>query len=146
MALLNHYHKFITSPHVSSLTEKSSLHLITSLVTIEGPSAITKHFQGDQLKFKDHKFLDFVEGPSSLAVIIETTLEFITGGGFYLPGLDDNFIADQNVTLPVVGIISKYSPVKANYPRSISYRSMTMARYQISESAGIKAVYSNLLM
>ena len=33
---------------------------------------------------------------------VEITIEFLTGGGAYLPGLDDNFVADRVVTFPMV--------------------------------------------
>lgn len=46
--------------------------------------------------------LSTVEGESAICLDVETTLEFITGGGAYLPGLDDNFLSDRVVTFPMV--------------------------------------------
>ena len=45
-----------------------------------------------------------VEGRHALSVDVETTLEFLNGGGAYLPGLDDNFVADRTVTFPMVSV------------------------------------------
>jgi hypothetical protein len=33
---------------------------------------------------------------------VDTAFEFISSGGPYLPGLDDNFLADRTVYLPIV--------------------------------------------
>lgn len=60
--------------------------------------------QNHELKKKEEKFLDVVEGKDSLAVEVQTCIEFETGGGAYLPGLDDNFLADRTVNLPIVSL------------------------------------------
>ena len=43
-----------------------------------------------------------IESSTGLSVDMETTIEFTNGGGAYLPGLDDNFVTDRTVTLPMV--------------------------------------------
>ena len=46
--------------------------------------------------------LSAIENEDAVCLDVETTLEFLTGGGAYLPGLDDNFLADHIVTFPMV--------------------------------------------
>lgn len=53
------------------------------------------------VKKKAQKVISAVEGLTSVAIIVDTTLEFQTAGGAYLPGLD-TFIVDRTATLPVV--------------------------------------------
>jgi hypothetical protein len=104
MALQTAYKQFLTAPNPSFLAENASLHYITTLVTLNGASGILKHLksQDHELQKKEEKFLDVVEGPNSLAVETHTTIEFLSGGGSYLPSLDDNFLADRTVTFPIV--------------------------------------------
>lgn len=98
------YHQFRSSPDASALADKASINYITTLVTINEPAAITKHLsaQAKQLNKKEEKVLSTIEGDDGLCLEVETTLEFVSGGGAFLPGLDDNFLADRTVTLPVV--------------------------------------------
>ncbi|TAQ84427.1 hypothetical protein B7494_g7253 [Chlorociboria aeruginascens] len=107
MALQSVYQQFLASPNSSHLASNASLHYITTLVTLNGPTEIIKHLgsQSHEFEKKEERFLDVVEGPDSLAVETHTTLEFQTGGGAYLPGLDDNFLADRTVTFPIVHIV-----------------------------------------
>jgi hypothetical protein len=104
MALQAAYKQFLAAPNPSLLADNASLHYITTLITLNGPSEVIKHLtsQGRELKKKEEKFLDVVEGRDALAVEVHTTIEFHTGGGTYLPKLDDNFLADRTVTFPIV--------------------------------------------
>jgi hypothetical protein len=104
MALQAAYKQFLAAPNPSLLASNASLHYITTLVTFNGSSEIIKHLNGQshELKKKEEKFLDVVEGSNALAVEVHTTIEFVTGGGSYLPGLDDNFLADRTVNFPIV--------------------------------------------
>ena len=106
MALQTAYKQFLDAPTLSSLAEDASLHYITTLVTSNGASGIIRHLksQDHDLKKHEEKFLDVVEGPNSLAVETHTTIEFLTGGGSYLPSLDDNFLTDRTVTFPIVSV------------------------------------------
>ncbi len=61
------------------------------------------------LKKKNEKVLDAVEGSHSLSLDIETTIEFRNSGGAYLPGLDDNFVADRTVIFPMVSVLPERS-------------------------------------
>lgn len=104
MALQAAYQQYLATPNSSFLAENASLHYITTLTTFHGPAEIIKHLntQTKKIKKKSEKIIDVVDGSSSLAVETELTLEFLTGGGGYLPGIDDNFLADREVTFLVV--------------------------------------------
>lgn len=98
------YQSFLASPNASALNNNASLNYITTLTTINTAAAIVKHHTAHQkvLTKKEEKILSCIEGSDALCLDVETTLEFITGGGAYLPGLDDNFAADRVVTFPMV--------------------------------------------
>ena len=98
------YQSFLASPNASALSNDASLNYITTLSTINSAAAILKHHAAHQkvLTKKEEKVLSCIEGSDALCLDIETTLGFITGGGAYLPGLDDNFLADRVVTIPIV--------------------------------------------
>ena len=98
------YQSFLASPNASALNNDASLNYITTLSTINSAAAILKHHAAHQkvLTKKEEKILSCIEGSDALCLDIETTLGFITGGGAYLPGLDDNFLADRVVTIPIV--------------------------------------------
>jgi hypothetical protein len=104
MALQTAYKQFLAAPNSSFLANNASLHYITTLVTVNGSSEVIKHLNGQSydLKKTEQTFLDVVEGTNALAVEVHSTIEFISGGGSYLPGLDDNFLADRIVTFPIV--------------------------------------------
>ncbi|OBT73644.1 hypothetical protein VF21_07357 [Pseudogymnoascus sp. 05NY08] len=108
MALQAAYQQYLATPNSSFLAENASLHYITTLTTFHGPAEIIKHLntQSKKIKKKSEKIIDVVDGSSSLAVETELTLEFLTGGGGYLPGIDDNFLADREVTFLVIHIVS----------------------------------------
>ncbi|KAF6236558.1 hypothetical protein HO173_005339 [Letharia columbiana] len=101
------YQSFLASPNASALNNDASLNYITTLTTINTAAAIIKHHAAHQkvLTKKEEKVLSCIEGRDALCLDVETTLEFITGGGAYLPGLDDNFLADRVVTFPMVHIV-----------------------------------------
>jgi hypothetical protein len=104
MALQSAFKQFLAAPNPTFLADNASLHYITTLVTFNGSSEIIKHLTSltRQLKKKEENFLDVIESENALAVEVETTIEFLTGGGAYLPALDDNFLADRTVTFPIV--------------------------------------------
>ena len=98
------YQSFLTSPTASTLNHSASLNYITTLTTISSAAAIVRHHAAHDKVFtkKEEKILSCIEGSNALCLDIETTLEFIAGGGAYLPGLDDNFLVDRAVTFPIV--------------------------------------------
>lgn len=103
------YQDFLAKPRPDALSsDAASLNYITTLTTITPAAAIVKHIAAHQqvLKKKEEKVLSAIEGEGALCLDVETTLEFNTGGGAYLPGLDDNFLADRVVTFPMVGLSS----------------------------------------
>ena len=102
------YQRFLSSPTGAALTEEASLNYITTLTTINGSTSIVKHFSTLQkvLKKSEEKVLNAVEGDNALCVEIDTTLEFLTGGGAYLPGLEENFLADRIVNFPIVSALA----------------------------------------
>jgi len=107
MALQSKYEQFLAAPKAEALASNASIHYIPTLCTITEPAPILKHLsaQDQQLKKEEEKFVHVVEGDHKLCVETETTLEFLYGGGTYLPGMDDNFLTDRKVTLPIVSII-----------------------------------------
>lgn len=107
MALAAKYQSFIAAPAQEALAPAAALHYLPSSTSVSGPTAIARHLraQADQVKAK-HNFVHAIETARALSVESETTLRFDTGGGAYLPGLDDNFLADRVVTLPVVHVVS----------------------------------------
>jgi hypothetical protein len=111
MTLQSTYKQFLSAPNAALLAESASLHYITTLVTYNGSSNVIKHLQSqtNQLKKKEENFLDAIESRDALAVEVETTVEFLTSGGPYLPGLDDNFLADRIVTFPIVRMVIRNS-------------------------------------
>ena len=104
MALQTAYRQFLAAPNSSALASDASLHYITSTTSFTGSTEIIKHFGTlrSQVKKKKESPITAVEGQSAIAVEIETTLEFVSSGGPYLPGLDDNFVADRTVYLAIV--------------------------------------------
>lgn len=92
-------------PSTGVLADNASISYVPTLTTITEPAAIIRHLQaqGRQLTKKTEKPLDAIDGNNGVFLDTETTIEFVTGGGAYLPGLDDNFLADKVVTFPLVG-------------------------------------------
>jgi len=115
MALQTAYKQFLAAPNSSALAANASLHYITTTTSFASPTEIIKHLGAvrNQLKKKKEAVLSAIEGQHALAVEIDTTLEFVSGGGAYLPGLDDNFLADRTVYLPIVS----HCPSMRLYPR-----------------------------
>lgn len=102
------YQSFLANPDPSALSDDASLSYITTLTTINTATAIIKHHIAHRktLTKKEEKVLSYIESSDAVCLDIETTLEFLTGGGAYLPGLDDNFLADRVVTFPMVSLCS----------------------------------------
>lgn len=98
------YQGYLANPNASAFAPDGSLNYITTLTTIHKAEAIAKHLTAHQrvLRKKHENILNTVASENALCLEVETTIEFITGGGSYLPGLDDNFLANQLVTFPVV--------------------------------------------
>jgi len=104
MGLLAVYERFLQAPNPLNLAENSTLQYVTTLASFVKQGSIIRHLDEQHrnaVKKKSEKVISAVEGHASVAVVVETTLEFVTSGGAYLPGLD-TFILDRVATLPVV--------------------------------------------
>jgi hypothetical protein len=104
MSLQAIYESFLGNPNAAGLAETASIHYITTLTTISNAEPIATHLQKQNksvVKKKAETVISAIEGPSALSLEVETTLEFISGGGAYLPGLE-NFVTDKVATFPAV--------------------------------------------
>lgn len=104
MSLAQTYERFLASPNPLNLAEDASLHYIPTLKSFSQQGPIVRHLEDQNknvVRIKSNKRLNAVEGASSIALETETTLEFVSGGGSYLPGLE-SFILDAVATLPMV--------------------------------------------
>ncbi|TDZ60813.1 hypothetical protein C8034_v005958 [Colletotrichum sidae] len=102
------YKQFLAAPNSSLLAPNATLIYITTTTTYNGPTDIIKHLNTlrNQVKKKKENILDLIEGRDALAAEVDTSLEFVTSGGAYLPGLDDNFLADRVVHLPIMHVVN----------------------------------------
>lgn len=104
MGLQAIYERFLQSPNPLNLANDATLLYVTTLQSFSQQGRIIKHLDEQNrniVKKKAEKVISAVEGLTSVAIIVETTLEFISAGGAYLPGLD-TFIIDRTAMLPVV--------------------------------------------
>lgn len=111
MSLRSVYERFLASPDSLRLSENASLYYIPTLRTFTPSGAIIRHLESQtksEVRKKAEKVIGSVEGQSSISLDVETTLEFISSGGVYLPGLE-NFVTDRIVTLPTVGLLEGIS-------------------------------------
>lgn len=104
MSLEALYKQFLVRPASNHLATNAAINYIPSNVVIGEASAILKHYdvQSQVVKKKAEDIKSVVEGPSSVCCEIETTLQFSTGAGAYLPGVDASLLADKVVILPIV--------------------------------------------
>lgn len=104
MALQAAYKRFLAAPNSSDLADDASLHYVTTTSSFSGATEIIKHLGSvrNKIKKKKEDALFAIENQHALALEVDTALEFVTSGGPYLPGMDDNFLADRTVTLAVV--------------------------------------------
>lgn len=108
MSLEQSYTRFLAAPRRDALADSASFHYITTAVSLNGPDKIVaqlakeQHDKGTQLKKRVEKPLATVQTGNSLVIEMDTEIEFLTSGANWLPGLDDNFLADHIVRFPVV--------------------------------------------
>lgn len=104
MALAAAYQRFLTTPSPSYLAENATLNYITTTTAFKGSSEIIQHLSTlrKQINKKKENVLFLISGQNAIAAEIETGLEFVTSGASYLPTLDDNFLADRTVSVPIV--------------------------------------------
>lgn len=104
MALRDIYQRFLDLPNPLSLSQDASLHYITTLTSFSQSAQIIRHLETQNknvVSTNSVKVISAVESTNSLALEVETVLEFISGGGTYLPGLE-NFIVDKIAIIPTV--------------------------------------------
>ena len=108
MALQAVYKQFLAAPDSSLLADDAALHYVTTTTSYRGSADIVKYLTSmrNQVKKKREEYLTVIEGQNAIAIEVDTILEFVTSGGAYLPGMDDNFLADRTVYLPVVRVQS----------------------------------------
>lgn len=101
------YAAFLQAPSPSMLAANASITYITTTTTVSEPAAIIKHLtaQAKQVTKKNEKVLNMVEGPGALCLETDTTLHFKSGGGAYLPGVDENLLDERTVTFPVMHVV-----------------------------------------
>jgi hypothetical protein len=124
MSLKAAYERFLTSPNPLSLCENASLNYIPTLRTFTQQGPVIRHLENQnrtEVRKKTEKIIGTVEGQNSLSLEVETTLEFISNGGAYLPGLD-NFVTDRIVTFPTVSWPKKSPCPHTNNQIPDSYR------------------------
>ncbi|MCJ1311367.1 hypothetical protein MMC25_005038 [Agyrium rufum] len=108
MSLLSTYESFLKRPSETQLSADAGLHYVSTLTSFHGPKSIVKHLQGQQtlLKKKAETVLSDVSGSNKLALEVETMLQFVNGGGAYLPDLDDNFVTDHSAVIPILHLVN----------------------------------------
>ncbi|KAL2256586.1 hypothetical protein VTK26DRAFT_1437 [Humicola hyalothermophila] len=108
MALQAAYKQFLAAPNSSALVENASLHYVTTTTSVTSATDIIKHLATvrNRINKKKEDALFAIENQNVLVFEVETTLEFVTSGGPYLPGMDDNFLADRTVHLPIMHIVT----------------------------------------
>lgn len=106
MSLQQLYLRFLAAPTEASLNPDAGFHYITTGISLSTPKAITDFLVKEQkiLKQKSNKVLSSIQAGQTLVLEVETVLEFVTGAGHYLPGLDSNFVSDHTVVFPLVSI------------------------------------------
>ena len=102
------YSAYLQSPSVSHLASDASLNYITTTTVINESTAILKHLQAQQKQVtkKEEKVLNAIEGPGSLFLETQVTLQFNNGGGAYLPQMDDNLLDEKLVIFPLLHVVS----------------------------------------
>lgn len=104
MTLQAVYKQFLAAPNSSVLAPNASLHYITTTTSFHGPTDIIKHLNSQRSQIKKNKedLITVIEGQDALAVQTALSIEFLDNGGAFLPGLDDQFLSDRIVDIPVV--------------------------------------------
>jgi hypothetical protein len=153
MSLKAVYERYLADPSSAALSPDVSLNYITTATVVHQTDAVIDHLSSQKriVKKKPEKILSVIETPESLCLDIETTLEFVSGGGAYLPSLDENFLTDKVVTFPMVCPRSQPhrqlfgSDTPLPY-RSISFVLILRKGFSRLDSTGTKGPYSSKLM
>ncbi|KAH7163163.1 hypothetical protein B0J13DRAFT_634362 [Dactylonectria estremocensis] len=102
------YKQFLAAPSSSLLADTASLHYVTTTKSFSGSTEIIKHINGlqKQISKKKEDILNLVDGGNAVVLEIDTGLSFLTGGGPYLPGLDDNFLTTHAAYLSITHFVT----------------------------------------
>ncbi|KAL4925471.1 uncharacterized protein BDV17DRAFT_300254 [Aspergillus undulatus] len=106
MSLKDVYQRFLAAPSSAPLASDVSLIYITSTTEIKGADKVIKHLTKQQdLKINSQAIIDSVQGSNALSLDVDTSLQFLTGGGAYLPSLDETFLFDRVAKFPTIHIV-----------------------------------------
>jgi hypothetical protein len=107
MAATATYKQFLASPSASLLAPTATLYYVTTGTVVSGDEII-KHLSDlrSKLKKKKEEILGSIEGTGAIAAEVETEIEFVLGGGAYLPGMDENFLTDRTVYMVIMHIVT----------------------------------------
>lgn len=135
MGLQAVYEQFLKRPNAAILADDAILQYVTTLKPYTRNTKIVEHL-GEQeqnvVKKRTEKVISGVEGLTAVALIVETTLQFISSGGAYLPGLD-SFILDKTATLPIVSALARLSTSRTDSSRHTLYISTKTTRSHKSD-------------
>lgn len=123
------YKRFLAAPTSSLLAEHASLHYVTTATSLTGATAIIQHFTKlqKQVTTKRQDVINSVESSNTAVLEVDTLLEFQTSGGVYLPGLDDNFLAGNEVHFPVVSSHRFHLRARQNIVNSMVRSTLTIS-------------------
>ncbi len=129
MTLKEIYQRFLDLPNPLALSQNVALHYITTLNSFTSAGDIVRHLESQNkkvVKIKSGRIISVVEDANALALEVETMLEFISGGGTYLPGLE-NFITDKKATIPTVRLLNprKYGSETDHNPYRLTLSTST---------------------
>ncbi|KAJ5936237.1 hypothetical protein N7454_005535 [Penicillium verhagenii] len=101
------YRKFLANPRSAKVAANLALIYVPSTTRFDGSDSVLTHLtkQTTIVKKNAENIINAIEASDSLVLDVETTLEFVEGGGAYLPSLSDNFLADRVVTIPTLHIV-----------------------------------------
>ncbi|KAL2834728.1 hypothetical protein BJY01DRAFT_224111 [Aspergillus pseudoustus] len=107
MSLKDVYQRFLSEPRSAPLAPDVSLIYITSTTEFNGADAVLKHLTKQQhiIKTNSQNVIDAVQGSNALSLDVETSVQFVTGGGAYLPNLDETFLLDRVAKFPTIHIV-----------------------------------------
>ncbi|KAL2831777.1 hypothetical protein BDW59DRAFT_140007 [Aspergillus cavernicola] len=107
MSLKDVYQRFLADPRSAPLASDVSLIYITSTTELNDAEAVIKHLTRQQhiVNVKSQTVIDTVQGSNSLCLDVVTAVQFVSGGGAYLPNLDETFLLDRVATFPTIHIV-----------------------------------------
>ncbi|KAL4916673.1 hypothetical protein BDW62DRAFT_102321 [Aspergillus aurantiobrunneus] len=106
MSLKDVYQRFLAAPSSAPLASDVSLIYITSTTEFKGADKVIKHLTKQQdVKVNSQTVIDAVQGSNALSLDVDTAVQFVSGGGAYLPNLDETFLFDRVATFPTIHIV-----------------------------------------